>query len=291
MDVRKFWLTNNEDAIYHLTDPSTTHFLASPQGLGITIDYSSIKFSNSELINSKDYVLGTISGDLLFYSDTRGNKYQEYFDFLTFVSKSPIYLYYQTPNSDEAFRCLVQITGLEKTEVDLDSILHCPVAFKMQTVWYSQHENIRTVTSEIENGKKYILHRPYAYGASSYNNVNITNYGNIETSFIFEVDGATTDLEYSISQNGEVYGRGKILGTYDYIKVDSDDLNEEIVLVNGTSTIPNAVNYQDLTVGSPNKIYITFLKLKTGTSRINFGVHDGFDGTITVRWRNAYLSV
>lgn len=291
MNVRKFWLENGDGAIYHLTDENKTHFLAEPSGLGLTIDYTSVKLSNSELITNKDYVLGSISGDLLFYANSRGDKYQEYFDFLTFMSKTPIIMHYQTPNSNESYRCLVQIIGLEKTEVQRDNILHCPVSFKMQTVWYTDRLNEITVTSKIENGKKYVLQRPYSYGVISFNNVIVNNTGNVETPFIFEVNGNTTDLTYTVSQDGVPYGRGKLLGSYDYIKVNSDDLDEDIVLKIGDSIIPNSVNYQDLTVGSPNQVYVTFIKLKIGHSTINFDLDDSFNGNVVVSWRNAYLSV
>lgn len=291
MAYRKFWLENADGNLYHLTDPTKDWFLADPEGLGITINYTSVKLSNSEFINYKDYDLGSVEGELLFYGKTNAKKYDDYFNFLRFLSRTPIYLHYLTPNSATAYRTLVQLTGMEKSQVETDGILHCPISFKRQTLWFSDQLNTITVGGSIEDGKMYELYRPYSYGAISYRNINILNNGMIDAPFTFLIEGSVTDVTYSLSQYGEIFGRGKILGTYDRVYVDSDDLTERIELGLNGSNIPNAVNYQDLTVGSANEIFVTFLKLRAGMNNLNFALPDSFDGTIEVSWRNAYLSV
>lgn len=291
MNVRKFWFTNGDENTFHLTDPDKNWFLADPEGLGLTINYTSIKLTDSEFINYKDYELTSINGDLIFYASTREQKYQDYFDFLRFMSKTPIYLHYQTPNSDTSYRTLVQITGLEKTEIQQDGMLHCPMSLKRQTMWYSDVLNSLVATNTVMEGKEYPLHRPYSYGAIDTSNMVMWNNGMVDAPFTLHVEGNVTDMEFSLSQDNVVYGKGKILGTYDSVFIDSDDLNETIELMIGTSVIANAVNYQDLTVGSPNEIYVTFLKLKPGKSALNFTLGSAFDGQVTVEWRNAYLSV
>lgn len=288
---RKFWLENGIGNLFYLTEKQYNWFLADPDGLGLTINYSSIKLSDSEVITSKDYELMTVGGDLLFYAETNEQKYEDYFNFLRFVARTPIYLHYQTPNNTESYRTLVQLTNLEKTEVDEDGILHCPISFKRLSLWFGDTLNVIDVGNEIDNGKDYPLTRPYSYGAISYENMSILNNGMVEAPLLIEITGSVTDPVYSLSQDGVVYGRGKIIGTYDYVSIDSDDANENIILKVGDSTIANAVNYQDLTVGSPNEIYVTFLKARAGISTLRLNLPDGFEGRVRVTWRNAYLSV
>ena len=95
---------------------------------------------------------------------------------------------------------------------------------------------------------------------------------------------------YNIPDN-EQYGAAKILGTYSYVRVDSDDTAEEIHLERNGSVIANAINYQDLTVGSPQQVYVTFLKIQPGTSTLMFDLGDDFDGCVRLTWSNAYVSV
>lgn len=290
MGYRKFWLENADGNYFYLTENSRW-FLADPEGLGLKINYTSIKLSDSEYINYKDYDLGSIDGDLLFIGKTNEQKYADYFSFMRFMSRPPIYLHYQTPNNNKSYRTLVQITGLEKTQVGKDGVMHCPLSLKRLTLWFSDEMNYIIAGNDVENGKDYPLKRPYSYGAISYKNIVCLNNGMVEAPFTIEVIGEVTDMQYTLSQNGVIYGKGKINGTYDYIFINSDDLNEEIRLQLNGSVIPNAVNYQDLTVGTPNEVYVTFLKLRAGQSALNFTLGNNFDGTVRIGWRNAYLSV
>ena len=201
------------------------------------------------------------------------------------------YAGFESISNDRGYKIARPLIYLTKTEIEEDGILHCPISLKRQTLWFSDTVNVIEASATVENGKEYPLQRPYAYGSIGYGNIQMLNDGMTEAPILIEVEGDVTDLQYSLAQDGEVYGRGKILGSYDYVSINSDDLNENITLKVDGSNIPNAVNYQDLTVGSPNEIYVTFLKLKSGVSTLRFTLGDGFDGKVRVSWRNAYLSV
>lgn len=293
INVRNLWLTNSDEEKYELTDQKDRQvFLANPSGLGLRINYSTTRIGDNEKITSKIYEILPVDGELLFYNNSLDVIYENYFTFLQFISKSPIYLHYKTPNSNESYRTLCEVESLGKTEVDKDGAMHCPITFKRLTHWYSDREIVYIATNDIESGgKEYPLIRPYSYGLLSPRNIPITNDSIMETPFKFEIDGEVTDLQYSVSQNGEVYGRGKLIGSYDYVMVNSDELEENIVLKIDDSIIPNAFNYQDLTVGSPNKIYVTFLHFKPGNSILNFSLGNDFNGKVKVSWRKKYLSV
>lgn len=290
-DVREFWLVNSRGTRYSLHDVKT--FLNEPEGLGYGVDLDVLQIGNSKMILSEEYNLGSVSGELLFMG-SRNEVYDQYFRFAQFLYFRPITLHYRTPDKTASFYCQVRVTSLEKTEVDNDDrMLHCPITMYRQTMWYNDIENVVEARNIIIEGKQYPLYRPYHYGAVSTSNIEIYNAGIADAPMLIEVVGRATDVTWNLYTPENVrYGAGKILGEYDSITVNSDDLNESIELVRDGSVIPNAVNYQDLTVGSPQEVYVTFLKLRPGTSRMTFNFGEGeFDGYVRITWRNAYVTV
>lgn len=295
MNVRNFWLTNADDNKYELRDlnvNNTTTFLHSPEGLGYSVNLTTVKLGNTDIIMSEQYNLGSFAGDLIFFG-TVPEMYQQYQNLLSFLSKRPITLHYLPPNTDDSYRCLVRVVSVEKTEVNAeDGVMHCPIQMYRQGMWYQDEPNQLEVSNDIAEGKQYPLDRPYSYGALSLENIQMTNNGMTDTGIKVEIFGSVTDPEWSLFNNeGVQYGAAKILGTYDYVRVDSDDLSEEIHLELGGSSIANAINYQDLTVGSPQQVYVTFLKLRPGKSTLMFDLGDSFDGYVRLTWANAYVSV
>jgi len=290
-DVREFWLVNSQGTRYSLHDVKT--FLNEPEGLGYGVDLDVLRLGNSNAVLSESYNLGSVSGELLFMG-TREEVYNQYFLFAQFLYFRPITLHYKTPDKADGYYCQVRVTALEKTEVNHeDMILHCPITMYRQTMWYNDTENVIEARNNSLDGKMYPLYRPYHYGAVSTSNIELYNAGVADAPLLIEVMGESTDVAWSLydSANNK-YGAGKVLGTYDTVTVNSDDLNESIVLTREGSFIPNAVNYQDLSVGDPREVYVTFLKLRPGLSRMTFTFADNtFDGYVRVTWRNAYVTV
>lgn len=287
--VREFWLTNANGIEYSLHNVKS--FLHKPEGLGYAVDISTIRLGHSNMIISDEYNLGSVSGELLFILD-RQEAYQEYFDFTKFLYNKPIKLHYMPPNTFDSYYCQVRIVDVVKTEYNVDGMLHVPIQMYRQTLWYTDKVNSITVKQEQEDGKHYELLRPYHYGMLSTGYIPVSNDGVAETPVLIEINGAVSDPVYSVYDSyNELYGRGKIIGTYDYVSIDSNDLNENISLMRNGAFITNAINYQDLTVGDPRKVNVTFLKLKPGKSVMTFGVGSEFDGEVTVSWRNAYVTV
>lgn len=295
MNVRNFWLTNADDVRFELKGrniANTISFLHEPEGLGYTVGLSTVKLGNTDIILSEQYSLPPAAGDLIFIGSVP-DMYQQYQNLLTFLARRPITLHYLPPNTNESYRCLVRVTSLEKTEVSAeDGCLHCPIQFYRQSMWFNDNPNILDVRNEIGEGKSYPLDRPYSYGAVGLENIRVVNNGMTDTSIKIEIFGAVTDPEWKLfDENNEQYGAAKILGTYSYVRVDSDDTAEEIHLERNGSVIANAINYQDLTVGSPQQVYVTFLKIQPGTSTLMFDLGDDFDGYVRLTWSNAYVSV
>lgn len=293
--VRNFWLTNADDVRYELKGENisnTISFLHEPEGLGYNVDLTTVKLGNTDIILSETYNLPPVAGDLIFIGSLP-DVYQQYQNLLTFLARRPITLHYMPPNVNDGYRCLVRVTGIEKGEVNYeDSCLHCPIQFYRQSMWFNDEPNILDVRNEIAEGKSYPLDRPYSYGAVGLENIRLTNNGMTSTSLKVEIFGDVTDPEWSLfDENNVKYGAAKILGSYTYVRVDSDDTGEEIHLERNGSVIANAINYQDLTVGSPQQVYVTFLKLQPGTSTLMFTLGDNFDGYVRLTWSNAYVSV
>lgn len=293
--VRNFWLTNADDQRFELKGSNianTISFLHEPEGLGYSVALNTVKIGNTDLILSEQYNLPPVAGDLIFLGSVPA-AYQQYQSLLQFLARRPITLHYLPPNVTEGYRCLVRVTSLEKTEVSYeDGCLHCPIQFYRQGMWYNDNPNVLDVANEITEGKSYPLDRPYSYGAVSLENIQLVNNGMTDTSIKIEIFGETTDPEWSLFDAEAVqYGAAKILGTYTYVRVDSADTGEEIHLERNGSVIANAINMQDLTVGSPQQVYVTFLKLQPGTSTLRFDLGDSFDGSVRLTWSNAYVSV
>lgn len=296
-DVRRFWLTNSKGERFSLMGQEP--YLHNPSGLGYQVELQTVQLGTNQLITAERYDLGTFTADLVFFGN-RPTQYQAYQTFLRFIRWTPLQLHYAMPNSDAEFYCYVRINSLQKSEISpSDNVLHIPVTMLRQSMWYSGTENM----IEVDNApsydyKEYALTREYIYGENSTGYVELYSDGQTDTPFRLEVSGSATNFEYEVYDYnigspgmGEKYGAGKISGTYDVIIINSDELNETLYLENGGSVISNAVNYQDLTVGSPPNTYVTFIKLRPGRSGIYFTYDNAFAGSVKVSWRNAYVTI
>lgn len=290
---RKHWFTNALGQKYDLTEKSFHTFLNEPQGFGFQKSFSSIRVGNSELVVSSQYEMTDISGELLFYDSTIGEKYQRYQAFMQFLKFTPIEFHYQTPNELKSYYSDVIITVVDKTEVSSDNILHVPITMHRLSEWLDDIDNIFVFGNDPEtNGKIYDLERPYHYAGTTLSNASIYNSGTDDVGFTFIIDGDVLNPQFTLSQAGEQYGVCKIQGTYDYVSINSVEKDEYIYLERNGSAITNPEQFQDLTVRNGSS-YVTWIKLKTGESAFTFtcGNIDTFDGTIMFRFKNSYISV
>ena len=287
---RKFYLKNSVGNTFALTDKNFNHFMQDPQGLGFQKTVNGYTLGNVTKVTSSSYDFMTISGELLFYDD-RETAYQKYFDFVSFISLEPLQLFYLPPNTLIPYYCNIELTQADKSEYNKDNILHVPLSMQMTSRWLSSEETIIELSKAfIGSGKYYDLERPYYYAKNSLTNVEIINNGSEEIGMIIEIDGDITNPQWTFAQNNVVYGSCKINGSYDYVKVNSRDGEQDIYLENDGSIVANPTVYQDLSISGG---VLTFIKLKTGTSVFSFtsGNIDEFSGTIRIRFFNSYVSV
>lgn len=294
MNIREFWLVNSRDEKITLTDRSNSIFLRNPSGLGYSTSFETVSLGINDKVESYSFNFEAITGELIFYGNDIKTIYQKYFEFMQFVAHNPLYFYYKTPNMNESYFSQVRIAKLEKSEISEDiKALISSVEFKRETLWKQGNPKLLVVENVVDGEtKNFPLTRPYQYGQSALNNITIANNSICESPFSIEITGTCTDLQYSLYDEDLVlYGVGKIIGTYDYIYINSDDLNEQLILKQNGVTIENSFNYQDLSVGEDGNVEVTFLKLKTGKSFLTVSMNKDFDGKVNIKWSNYYATL
>lgn len=294
-NVREFWLENQDGAIWRFTDKEVNTFLNAPKGLGMAVQYGGYRLGNTQVINYQQYDLLDVEGTLFFYRGSRADIYKEYFNFLQFISKNRLLkLHYRTPNSFESYYRYCFVQEVQKTEINNDAlIMECPVRFSSQTFWRNDKKNVLVVDNSRQNdGKKYLLKRPYHYASSMLSNMKVINRGNTDTAIKITIEGESINPTINAFDNkGNKYGVMRLLGDFDKVVVDSDDLSENITLIKDESVLTAPYSYQDLSVGAPNQVYVTFIKIKSGESVLRFTSDNIFTGTVTLEWSDEYVSI
>lgn len=292
MAYRKLWLVNSLGNKYEFTDDNSKGFLSSLGGFGLSRTIGVQKVGNSELVTSQEFNMTNVTGELLFFG-SNGEKYQGYQTFIQFVKYKPIELHYLTPNNIDDYYCDVIFTQADKGEVSTDGVLHVPVVFHRLSEWLTAKDYTIVLNNDpIDSGKFYDLTRDYHYSGTNLSNTIINNTGTDDVGFVIEVEGECNNLYFTLTQGGETYGVCKILGTYDFIRIDSVERTENIYLERNGSVIANPESYQDFTIANGNA-YITWCKFRVGQTTINItmGNIEDFNGRVIISFKNSYASV
>lgn len=291
-DYRRFWLKNSKEEIYDLQ--TMVSFMNNPANLGFSKTYTGLRLGDRMLIIDEHADLKQVTGELLFFGDTNAQRYQRYFDFINFIKFKPLTLFYMPPYieyEEDAYYSGVTITVLDKSEVSRDdSIMHCPINMQMLSHWQTKTRTIE-VTSEYSGGKKYPNKFPYSYGGNGFTNISINNPGTEDVGMIIHINGESINPRLVLANSDGTYGICKLNGTFDYAVINSIDTQESLNLIVEGLEAANPLNYQDLSVGSPNNIEVTFLKAKTGVSRLAFTTENTFTGTLVIEYTPIYATV
>lgn len=295
MIVRKFSLVNGNSASWDFTDPAKKVFAANPAGLGLVSTANTLRLGNKLKVTDFTYDFVNKTFEVLFLGDTLEEIYADYNRFVDFLTVGNISLLYEIPSQSTAYRIQVLVSELTKTEVKDNGYMTCDLTLTPLSFW---EDNVKK-TIEIDSagataeGKHYPLQRPYFYGQSSFDNVEINIVGNMETPLEITINGQTTNPQYSLYDNNDnLIGIGEFDGTFNYVYVNSDETDEEIVLHDGNgTTLAYPYNYQQLDLGDGETVKVTFFNLKQGYNKMSFNLGGTFDGSIKVEWRNRYISV
>lgn len=292
MAYRKFYLENSLGEKYQLTDKNFKQYLNNPEGFGFSKTLTTLRLGNDELFLDEQYTMPSVSGSIIFYN-RREQAYQDYYDFIKFVRYTPLKLYYLPPHLLSPYFIECYITDLDKGEYSNNGYLDCSVTFYGNTLWQNSQESLLTVNnSEDSDGKYYDLVRPYHYGGYSLSNITINNIGDIPIGFELEILGDVTNPRITAKQNGKTFGLLKLTGSFDYAKVDSNDLTESIYLEQNGVMVSNPLSYQDLNIADGTAA-VTFFKLQVGENNLAFSCDNlsSFDGQVSFKWKDKRISI
>lgn len=269
MSYRKFWIENADGQTVQLADEQSKIFLNNPTGLGYSNAIEVNQYSDALSIASKEQNFATVSGELLFYDYINADRYEQYNDFITFLQSEPLTFYYQIPESTpRTFSMDVALSSIDKTESKSDGMMRCSFTLQGLSRW---------------KGDEVVIQ-------GSSNTYSIVNDGHMPVGYEIELEGSLSDPYVLLRQDGELYGEAKFLDTFDRVYVNSKDGEQEVILEQGGSVLPNPLSYQDLSI-SNGAIYVTFVKLARGTSELEIGMDSGSLTSVEIRFTPIYRSV
>lgn len=289
---RKFYLENSLGDKCYLADKQFKQFLGDVQGLGYSVVATTITVGNKEIVADEQTQPSDVSGVIYFFNEV-GKAYQDYDDFISFIRHAPLKLYYLPPNKLFPYYAEGLIVQIDKGEYSTSGYLPSNFVFHRTTFWQNSQESVYEISNvESKDGKYYDLERPYHYSGNSLNQIIINNQGDMPVGFEFEIIGNVTNPRLTAIQNGVTYGLLKLDGTFDYVKVDSDDERQYIYLEQDGSIVANPGSYQDLSIkdGVAN---VTFFKLAVGESKLAFSCDklSTFDGKLRFKWKDLRKSI
>lgn len=273
---RKFWLTNGtltngNPTTVQLTEENSKIYLNNPTGLGMAQSIATTQYADVlQGITTQNFA--QVGGEILFWDDSNASKYDKYNKFVEFLTHTPLTLFYQIPTSPtQTYSMDVDVLTIDKTEVKTDGLLRCNFSLQGLSRWKGT-EVTKTGT------------------ASSYS---LTNNGHLPCGFEITITGTSMMNPYiTLEQDSELYGEAKFDDTtgFNSVYVNSNDGEQEVILEQGGSVLPNPLSYQDLSI-SNGAIYVTFVKLARGISTLTIGMDSGSITGVTIKYTPLYRSV
>lgn len=288
---RKFSMQNGDNTVLPLSVPSTGLFLDSPRGLGLNNTTNFVRIGDNNLLNYQQYEFPQISFTMIFCENTYAKMYDKYTTFIRFLSKKPLYLIYEIPSSNVAYRIPFEVKSIDKTEVSRRNLLECPMVITPTSFWEDNVKKSIYVSNmeEMDDEKKYPLHRPYKYRIDLFRGIEINSFSLLSTPFELTIEGDTNNPKYTLyDEYGNAYGMGKFVGHFDKVYVNSNPTEEEIRLELGGEEFANPYSYQAFDELSESS---TFLMFKSGKNRLAFDIGKDFYGSVLIEWRDRYVTI
>jgi len=215
MNHRQFKLLNGLGQYQDLNNNQC--FAISPSGFGYSKNLDMLRVGDDYSLIQSMINLDTKTFEVLFSGSNNAYTYQNYFNFVKFVSYKPLYLLYQRPNSDDWYRQKVEVVSLTKGDINSDdSLLHCNLTLQSLSFWEDDKEQVIR-TGDVEgDGKTYPITYPITYSVNSLSNIQIKSISMLDTPLKITIDGNCSNPLLTLSDsNGSVYGKCKFLGTFD----------------------------------------------------------------------------
>jgi hypothetical protein len=273
---RKFWLVNGNGDRWNLTEKEVKSFLDSPQGLGFQKSIDVTRYGERAYKNTETYNFPQVSGDIFFYDTVNATRYEKYNEFVRFLMVQPLTLYYQIPVS--IYSGIADIYTLDCEVINLTK---------------TESKTNRVLTSNIQiNGLGFYQGDTVEINGTSAT-VTINNDGDFPVGFEIEINGDLKNPYFTLEQDGELYGEAKFnddSNNFSSVYVDSKDGEQNVVLKQDGSILPNPLAYQDLSI-SNGSVYVTFVKLEKGVSNLTIGDDNDSVSGYTIRFTPIYRSI
>lgn len=267
--VREFTLINSKNESWEFNNKLTKVFLNEPQGLGFKRTGTATRYGNRQIFTEITDDFPEFQGEIMFFQKINDDRYVEYDQFCRFISYEPLKLVYSVPGVNNfTLDCIVE--SLTKTESEPSGYMRCPIVIKGLSFWKGIEETI----------------------TGSTNTYTIHNLGDYPVGCEITVEGSLTNPDITFEQDSELYGEAKFIDStaFDSVYVNSKDSEQEIVLTQSSTVLPNALSYQDLSI-SNGSIYVTFVKLLRGESEITIGIDSGSITNVEIKFVPIYRSV
>ncbi len=277
--IRRFILYNSKNQSWTFTDTDFKCFLSSPQGLGLNRNVVTTRYGYAQELSDIVETFPTPSGELKFYDTANESRYEKYNQFCRFIANEPLYLEYILPTTgseaSKTFRIKCVVSSLGKTESEENGVLSCPIQF----CGLSFYEGMAIAMNGASTGTTVSL--------------SLTNDSDFPVGVHFIASG--TDMmnpSLTFTQDNEVYGEAKFIDSngFSEVTIDSNDSRQRLELKQGGSVVANPLSYQDLSI-SNGSIYVTFVKLARGTSRLKYSVDSGSISSVGASFTPLYRSV
>ena len=267
--IREFTLINSLNESWTFTEKTFKVFLNNPQGLGFTRTVTTVRYGNRQNLTDITDNFPQPSGDIFFYDSANGDRYTEYNLFCRFITYEPLKLVYTVPNISE-FTLDCVVTSLTKTESKPNNVLTCPVVFQGLSFWKG------TEVKQVGTASSYTL----------------TNFGDYPVGFEITIEGSPVNPYVQLEQDSDLYGEAKFIDStaFDSLYINSNDGEQNVILEQGGSVLPNPLSYQDLSI-SNGSIYVTFVKLARGETDLTIGMDSGSLTSVEIKFTPIYRSV
>lgn len=278
--VREFYIENDKGQRFSMMDIENSCFLNSPSGLGYSYNTEYAQIGDNFIQNIRKITQGQISGELIF------KKYDNYKSFVDFIeSANDLKFVYKVPFEDgykEYFKD-IDISSVEKSEIEEGNILRVPVNFNCKSLWYEAKDVIITIDA-ISDELRWDFKWDSIFTSYDSNNIIFDNKGHTEAPFKIELDGEISNPVITILEDGEEVSSldldGLVISSGEKFIYNTKDTEQQIIKKSG-STITNLFTYLN-----PN--FINFFKLRKGESTIRLEADNEITGgkiTIYIQYK------
>lgn len=270
--MRKVRLMNSRGEYFDITN--TVTFYHSLGGYGFSRDLATRKVGNRWVLFKKTYKQEPITGKMVFPGEF---PYRDYQKFAKFCDAEYLQLLY-TP-MDQEYKRDVILTKLDKTEINKNGYLECPIEFTPLTLWYIPLVySVNPTTSEFKgwtwDGTNGAMTWGTYWGSDETGSVTIKSDSDELSPCRITINGPITNPQWYHFVNGEKVADGKVnvsVASGNKLVIDTIDYPASIKVLNANGEeIMDAYQSADFSTDR-------FIELRHGTNKI---VVSGNESTI-----------